>query len=651
MKKTWVLCILIVTIFIFTTESSVNAQWAEDGTPACSMTDTQEHVLIVSNGTMGAFIAWDDDRSYQDIYAQMVDRDGQILWTAGGALICGEAQPTLGDLIYDGAYGAIMVWDDYRNFSTRDVYAQRVDQSGDAYWPANGVKLGSDGRNSYKAPRCASDGAGGVIVMWEDERDYNTNLRDIYVNRADSAGNIWTADGYPVCTVAGIQEDCGITSDGSGGAIMVWIDYRGTYPSNKSIFTQRVGPDGTMMWTANGTSILSGVSYLIYEPQVVTDGKRGAIIAWRDNRGTYDVYAQRIDGAGNIKWTVGGIPVGEAAEWQGDIRMIPDGEGGAMITWNDLRDGNYDVYAQKVDSLGTLLWGQGGVPVCTDPSDQSDPVIAPDGNGGCVITWHEFRGTDADIYAQRLDSDGNPLWATDGVPVCDYTGYQANPVICSDGAAGAFIAWEDDRGADTDIYVNSVNYASNEKVATFLASSSAVVDDWAVRIEWTVSNSSVETVFSISRQTDGGGFTPITGSEIERSGDSFCFVDHCCEPSRSYRYRVDVTEEGEIRTLFVTETLTLPRALFALDQNSPNPFNPSTTIWFELAEASQVRLTVYNVKGEKVKVLADKVMSAGRRSVEWDGRTDAGKQVSSGVYFYRLKAGKFSSTRKMVLAR
>lgn len=64
-----------------------------------------------------------------------------------------------------------------------------------------------------------------------------------------------------------------------------------------------------------------------------------------------------------------------------------------------------------------------------------------------------------------------------------------------------------------------------------------------------------------------------------------------------------------------------------------------------------MRLTVYDVKGEKVKVLADKLMSAGRRSVEWDGRTDAGKQVSSGVYFYRLKAGRFSSTRKMVLAR
>ncbi len=301
-------------------------------------------------------------------------------------------------------------------------------------------------------------------------------------------------------------------------------------------------------------------------------------------------------------------------------------------------------------SAANAQWAEDGIPACSITDIQEHALIVSNGMMGAIIAWDDDRDYQ-DIYAQRVDSLGNLMWDQDGVPVCDYAGYQSDPMICSDGAAGAFIAWEDNRGADTDIYVNSVNYAGNEKVVTLLASSSAFAGEGRITVQWTVSNSSGQAAFSIWRQADGGGFVLVLDSRIERSGSSFSFIDDSCEPSRSYRYRVDVTEEGKTRTLFVTENLTLPAPGFALGQNNPNPFNPSTTIWFELAEASQVTLTVYNVKGEEVRVLADELMGAGRKSAQWDGRTDAGKHVASGVYFYRLEAGKFSGTRKMVLAR
>ncbi len=90
---------------------------------------------------------------------------------------------------------------------------------------------------------------------------------------------------------------------------------------------------------------------------------------------------------------------------------------------------------------------------------------------------------------------------------------------------------------------------------------------------------------------------------------------------------------------------------FALYQNAPNPFNPATTIGFDLPRTANVSLTVYNIKGELVAILEDGQMTAGRKEVYWDGKNDRGEAVASGVYFYRLVAGDFVQTRKIVLLR
>jgi hypothetical protein len=98
----------------------------------------------------------------------------------------------------------------------------------------------------------------------------------------------------------------------------------------------------------------------------------------------------------------------------------------------------------------------------------------------------------------------------------------------------------------------------------------------------------------------------------------------------------------------------LPKA-FALGQNYPNPFNPSTTIAYDIPDtetsAVSVQLKVYNVRGQVVKALVDEAKDAGHYVVQWDGRNEKGETVSSGVYFYRIKAGSFVTTRKMVLLK
>ena len=91
--------------------------------------------------------------------------------------------------------------------------------------------------------------------------------------------------------------------------------------------------------------------------------------------------------------------------------------------------------------------------------------------------------------------------------------------------------------------------------------------------------------------------------------------------------------------------------VFALHANYPNPFNPSTSIQFDLPSPCHVTLDIFNIAGQKVATVADRAYEAGFHTVEWDGRTSGGQQVASGIYLYRIAAGDFVETRKMMLLK
>lgn len=150
------------------------------------------------------------------------------------------------------------------------------------------------------------------------------------------------------------------------------------------------------------------------------------------------------------RWLPDGVEVcAEAAEQQSP-RITPDGAGGAIIAWEDERGGNQDIYAQRVDSGGTPLWDADGMPVSTAAGSQCDQRLVSDGAGGTIITWEDERGGDWDIYTQRVDSAGERLWENgpgsgdyNGIPVCTAVNNQENPRITTNGEGGAIITWQD----------------------------------------------------------------------------------------------------------------------------------------------------------------------------------------------------------------
>lgn len=118
-------------------------------------------------------------------------------------------------------------------------------------------------------------------------------------------------------------------------------------------------------------------------------------------------------------------------------KIISDGSGGAIITW-DFFDPPYDIYAQRINSAGIVQWVANGVAICTAPGPQREPSLIQDEGGGAIITWNDNRSNFNDIYAQHINASGVVQWLNNGTPICMAVDNQHSPVLVSDGSGSNY---------------------------------------------------------------------------------------------------------------------------------------------------------------------------------------------------------------------
>lgn len=649
----------LVLAVLASISSMAHAQWARDGVAVCSSSGDQWYGYIAPDGGRGAIIAWWEYRTDgrgADIFAQRIDNNGMILWSPEGVPICtvsgDQADP---QIVNDGNGGTIISWRDERS-GAFDIYAQRVDANGNVQWDADGVGV-CIARYGQYMPAIVLDGQGNFIVAWRDDR---LGFGQVYCQKLDGNGNAqWAPNGIPVCSTLWWEGDPKIISDGCGGAIVIWHDERYSIV-NSFIYAQRIDGNGNLLWGMEGAPIdLSGG--LKWERYCVADEHGGGIVSWRDDRtGEENVYAQRFDSTGAIVWAPGGVPVCAAVNDQIGPYPAPDGLGGAIIAWLDYRDGRDDIYAQRVLEDGSVAWQANGVMIREGPPSSglgwSSPAIVRDQNGGAIITWQEGPGSPDlwDILAQRVDADGNLLWPDSAVSVCRAPGGQYYPQMTENGEGGTIVTWRDMRnGTKGAVYAMRIT-ANGETVATLLQGYSVYINKFScITVEWSLSEVDSDVRFEVLRNEVGKPvYEELNGAEIDRRGLSFSYTDGECEPGVKYRYRVDVVDGRGRRVLFESEPVALPPDALALFQNYPNPFNPSTTIGFFLPNRCQVTLEIYDTSGRLITRLLDReTKPAGTNAVEWRGLDDRGRAVSSGVYFCRLRAGKETISKKMTLMK
>lgn len=351
------------------------AQWAAGGVRVSTLINTQLKPQLTSDGAGGVVVAWyvlaAPNGGQPGTYAQRLDATGAAQWVAEGVFIgpqfdidtfgIGQRRNRGPALIPDGTGGAFIASSNGSASTNSNSAIQRINGAGAVQWPAGGVLLTASIVSSFTVhPQLAPDGAQGAIVVTQANVG---NRIAILAQRLDGAGTkLWGTDGV------------------------------------------RVGFDSQVVADAARA------------PSLVADGAGGAIVAWRAGLGpNYDIRAQRVNGAGVAQWTFNGVDtvtgailpvaVSTAAGTTSNPRLIADGADGAIVVWADARSGDNDIYTERLNNAGVAQWPTATV-ISTAVGDQTAPQIVPDGYGGAIAVWQDRRDGNNDIYAQRIGASG-----------------------------------------------------------------------------------------------------------------------------------------------------------------------------------------------------------------------------------------------------
>ena len=682
-------------VYVQRLNSAGSAQWTVNGVALCTATNTQILSSMLSDGAGGAIVAWQDARSgsHWDVYARRINAAGTPQWTANGNPICTLlGHQTRPAIVTDGAGGAIICWTDAR-IATLDIFAQRVNSAGTTQWTANGLVV-CGAPNNQAGNAAVSDGAGGAIIVWEDER--SSPDEDIYAQRINGAGAAqWLVDGLSMVAAPGRQSNLVLTSDGAGGAIAAWQDERVNPNVEVDLYAQRMNLNGIAVWEYNGVPVCAGPG-VTSSMDLATDGQNGAIFTWTDNRlpSDDDIFAQRVSGDGVPRWLQNGVYVGAALGSQGVASCAPDNTGGIIAAWSDARSGSSVIYAQRIEPRYGY-WGrpeptaisvsdnpndQGGVVNVRWDASQLDLFFAPGITSYSIWRSTDFVAEQAGTNVRIVNDPVEALGQHEGVIIWK----EVTP------STAAFWEWVGSVPAQfLDTYSFSAPTRQDGSTHYFkvIALESPVPPSRAWE-SGLVSGSSLDnlappppiqlsgssTPWDITLTWQSGGPIPDFSQYVIYRGSGFVL------PLPQYRIGVDTqthhvddsVPNGNLRYI-VTAMDThgnesapsnewSPGGLTPVDGtpsitkltvlgNVPNPFNHTTTLRVGLPKASDLHIELFDVAGRRVRDEHTPQLGAGWRQISIVGRDAGGTTLASGVYFCRVTAAGQSVTRKMIVAR
>lgn len=703
--------------------------WPPSGQVICAATGSQYNPKISPDDTGGLLLIWEDSRgSDLDIYMQRADLSGALLWTTTGVAVCTEPENQYAEgVTYDTGGGGIAVWADLRDVIPR-VYVRRVNYLGTPIWTADGNRVSTENTDSQLFPRIASNENGGAFITWAREDPGDPTDSHVCVQHINAAGaRLWGDAGRYVHIGVGIYNSFpDIVADGEGGAFLVWsVSYGG---GEYNVAGQHYRDDGMAMWGADGITLCAenGSREFVY---VTTDGSGGMIATWADYRYSsfHSLYAQRIDALGTRLWGDNGAAVNAGSLDYWFLTPVADGDGGLVIAWDDDRTTQTNIYAQKMHATGYLGDPQPVITAVTDvPNDQGGEVLVA-WNSGYLDAW-PHRAVEA--YSVWMREAVNKAGARSGAKAGEKPITKTSPQSVANTGAEANLQ-NGERSAAGDqpdlaviaeklnlpesafealvqtgwVYVDLVPATLSEDYASFaptLADSSVngiSLHEFKVIAHggdpWPFWESNIGTGYSVDNLAPSppvnleGEFTQPgeVGLTWEASGHhdedlayyavyrgqnagfpldenhqvgtsvDLTYVDPAGSGVWFYRVTaVDVHEnEGdgsnEVEVTDATDVAADLPGRFAFHGNHPNPFNPRTEIGFDLAGERLVKLKVFTVEGRCLRTLVDQVMPRGSHNVIWDGRDAAGRRLASGVYWCRLEAGDFVATHKMVMVK
>jgi phosphoribosylformylglycinamidine (FGAM) synthase PurS component len=395
-------------------------------TPVNSPND-QLMPAVAFDGT-NFLVVWGDFRStsiYPDIYGARVTPQGTVLDLAGFVISQAANYQGKPALAYDGA-NFLVVWDDKRNGSV-DVYGSRVTPEGVVLDPA-GIGISTAAENQG-TPTIAFDGTN-FLVTWQDYR----SGPHIYGARITPAGGVLDPAGFVISHGTGTEGLPALAFDGAN-YLVVWQDSRN---ATFDVYGSRVTPGGVVLDSVDTAISTAGGAQ--GDPAIGFDGE-DFLVVWEDVRNSScDIYGSRVTPEGEVL-DMAGVAISTASGRQWCPALDFDSEN-FLVTWEDERNGPFDVYGARVTRQGSVL-DPSGLVISQAVDNQTFPALGFDGANFLVVWADERGGRDLDIYGTRVTPQWSVIDST-GIAISTTTGFQESPATAFDGV-NFLVVWRDER--------------------------------------------------------------------------------------------------------------------------------------------------------------------------------------------------------------
>lgn len=437
--------------------------------PIAPKPNEQGVVKITSASDGGCWLSWFDNSagSYQ-VFVQKLDFTGTTVFNFNGLQVSANPQNTSlidWDLHTDGAGGCVLAFTDTRDGGDLDVFAYRIDASGQQAWGANGVQISAN-TNFDADPRIIRLSTGDFVVAYPRTTG-GSATPGIVMQRLDPAGaKLLGTDGV-VIAGDGVEGPAFlemIPSD-NGSFIMIWIRDTRTFQSPRHVRCQKFDANGTPLWNGGVPIALSAALSvpIAHKPRIVSDGAGGAVFAWHTSG--LQAFAQRVTSAGTSLWNGGAaqqIAVnGTNLSMDPAIVYFPDS--GATSAYFRVTNSGQTMSGfsfQTLDAAGARALGDPGVslvPLATGAVAAPRAARITPIDSVAIYSTTPLGSQDTTVWATRVNQAGIPLWPATRVSPTTGSRFRLGLAMAANGVARA--CWEGDTrlGTTPDIFAQNIN--------------------------------------------------------------------------------------------------------------------------------------------------------------------------------------------------
>ncbi len=644
--------VIIFTFLFFGLYANAFAQWINNPSVNTQLvTDTRDPVDIsaISDFNGGAFLLWQDNKNgfQNEVYFMHVDVNGKINLRSDGKKISqltgAEENPVCAKEFPDNS---VVLWKDFTYSNNGDLYAQQILNNNSFGWKDNGIRLtnSNDEINNYNV--CA-DQSGNVFVIFIAKGAEITGEYKIEIQKISRNGKLlFNSGGKELYASRERKSMANIIPDEKGGAFVFWIEMQ----NGKSIiFGQHFNSEGKEVWDKKPVEI-SGPSHnvITYVAKKIED--ESIYVAWQTLKKEKEIYHQIINDKGKLIWPRDGRLVTTLKGNQVNPEVSKT-DSSIILSWTNERGNDKDVFIQKFNKNGKPVWNKFGVPVIKVPGEQFGQQIVGDGKGGAILAWIDRRVnlSYADIYAQRINQDGAKMWDSLGLAIASNHNTQKSYLnLVSDESGGAIAVFKNLRFGKNEIYGQKI-FSTGTYISEIVGFNTKLTGD-SIKVEWYTTNERGSTRYNIQRsvQQDNGNTNWTTIDSINSVGKTsaakYEYYDSPTATGTLYYRVVEVDAQGnEIKSNISRINYFGAASNIVVAQNIPNPFSDSTTISFYLPDPTSVTIEFFDDHVEKISEI-DKSFPAGENSI-----TFYSSGLRAGIYFYRFKADDFVDVKKMVI--